>query len=169
MTVQISVTVWTILCFLALMFILDRLLFRPMLAVMDKRQQKIDAARRLREDDQRKREEILRAREEERLAAEKRAVADDAAALEAARQESASRIAEKKADYERLLAEERAALDEKSRTIQKELEPTIGKLAAVFAHSLQSWQVHPEDVTEQDRSAALSAPPDAAETVSTNS
>lgn len=167
MTVQISVTVWTILCFLALMLILDRVLFRPLLAFMDKRQDKIDAARRLREEDRQKREEILRAREEERLAAEKQAVADAAAALEAARRESARRIAEKKADNERRLAEERAALEEESRAIQKALEPTIGKLSAVFAHRLQSWQVQTEEAA--DAFTPPSAPPDAAGAPSTNS
>ena len=63
MSIQISVTVWTILCFLALMLILDRLLFRPLLSFMDKRREKIDGAKRARETALRQQEEELLRRE----------------------------------------------------------------------------------------------------------
>lgn len=41
MTIQISVVVWTVICFLILYFILKKLLFEPVLDVMDKREKKI--------------------------------------------------------------------------------------------------------------------------------
>ena len=44
MTVQLPVLLWTVICFCLLMVILDRLLFRPMLAFMDQRQERIDRA-----------------------------------------------------------------------------------------------------------------------------
>ncbi|MCQ2405869.1 MAG: ATP synthase F0 subunit B [Oscillospiraceae bacterium] len=44
MTVQPSITIWTIICFLALFFILKKLLFIPMLELMDKREAKIKEA-----------------------------------------------------------------------------------------------------------------------------
>lgn len=57
MTIQISVTVWTILCFLALYLILRSLLFKPLLELMDKRKQKIAAAKAAREASGRQLEE----------------------------------------------------------------------------------------------------------------
>ena len=45
MTIQISVTIWTIVCFILAMLILNNLLFKPVLSVMDKRREKIEAAK----------------------------------------------------------------------------------------------------------------------------
>ena len=45
MTIEPSLIVWTVLCFLALVLILKKLLFQPMLTFMDARNAKIEAAR----------------------------------------------------------------------------------------------------------------------------
>ena len=136
MTVQVSVTVWTILCFLALMLILDRLLFRPLLSFMDK----VDAARVAKETALRQREEELRQREEDTAAAEKKAAQEAAAAVDAARTAGAAAAAEKKTDSARRLEAQRAALERESQAIQSSILPRMGELAAVFAQRLQSWQ-----------------------------
>ncbi len=44
MTIQLSVTVWTVICFVALMLILNNLLFKPVLKLMDERKERIDNA-----------------------------------------------------------------------------------------------------------------------------
>ena len=44
MTIQLSVTVWTIICFIVLMLILHNLLFKPILALLDKRNERIKEA-----------------------------------------------------------------------------------------------------------------------------
>ncbi len=44
MSIQPSVIIWTIVCFLILMVILKNLLFKPVLNVMDSRKEKIDSA-----------------------------------------------------------------------------------------------------------------------------
>lgn len=44
MTIQISVSIWTIICFLLLMVILHFLLFKPILKVMDERKARIENA-----------------------------------------------------------------------------------------------------------------------------
>lgn len=44
MTIQISVTVWTVICFVALMLILHNLLFKPVLELLDKRNKRIKDA-----------------------------------------------------------------------------------------------------------------------------
>ncbi len=45
MSIQISVVIWTVICFVALYFILKYLLFNPILDIMDKRQEKIEGAK----------------------------------------------------------------------------------------------------------------------------
>ena len=70
MTIEPSLIVWTVLCFLALMLILKKLLFQPMLTFMDTRNAKIEAARKAKED----------ARTE--YEAEARRLADERAALD---------------------------------------------------------------------------------------
>lgn len=67
MTIQISVTIWTVICFILAMLILNNLLFKPILSVMDKRREKISAAKAKRAE----RESLVA--ENERLLAEKRA------------------------------------------------------------------------------------------------
>lgn len=44
MTIQISVLVWTVICFCLLMLILNKLLFKPVLAIIDERRAKIEKA-----------------------------------------------------------------------------------------------------------------------------
>ena len=44
MTIQLSVTIWTIICFVLLMLILHFLLFKPILKVMDERRARIEKA-----------------------------------------------------------------------------------------------------------------------------
>lgn len=44
MTIQLSVTIWTIICFVLLMLILNFLLFKPVLKVMDERRARIEKA-----------------------------------------------------------------------------------------------------------------------------
>lgn len=46
MTVQISVTVWAVICFVLLALVLNNLLFKPVLKVMDERKAKIENAKR---------------------------------------------------------------------------------------------------------------------------
>ena len=45
MTLQPSLIIWTVICFCVLMFILNKLLFKPLLAFMDARKEKVAKAR----------------------------------------------------------------------------------------------------------------------------
>mgnify|MGYP003317887604 CR=1 FL=1 len=60
MTIQPSLIIWTVLCFIALYFILKYLLFRPILSVMDERNRKIEDARRAKEAQKQQLEEQQR-------------------------------------------------------------------------------------------------------------
>lgn len=44
MNIQLSVVIWTVICFLILMAVLKFLLFRPVLEMLDKRKEKINNA-----------------------------------------------------------------------------------------------------------------------------
>ena len=57
MTLQPSLIIWTVICFCVLMFILNKLLFKPLLAFMDARKEKVTKARE-------RAEEIMRERSE---------------------------------------------------------------------------------------------------------
>ena len=43
LSINPSETIWTILCFLALLFLLDRFLYKPLVRFMDARKARIDA------------------------------------------------------------------------------------------------------------------------------
>lgn len=133
MSIQISVTIWTILCFVALMLVLDRLLFRPLLDFMDRRREKIDGAKQARQTALREREEELRRRAEDRASAKKQAMQDATAALEDVRQEYADKAAGKKADNERRIAELRGDLAKESETILASVEPRMDELILAVA------------------------------------
>ncbi|MCQ2421297.1 MAG: ATP synthase F0 subunit B [Clostridia bacterium] len=60
MTIQPSLIVWTVLCFAALYFVLKKLLFDPLLEIMDARREKIASV-------EQAEKEALRLAEEERL------------------------------------------------------------------------------------------------------
>lgn len=139
MSIQISITVWTIICFVVLMLILDRLLFRPLLSFMDKRREKIDGAKTARETALREREEELTRRETERAEAKRRAMADAAAALEDKRVDYAHRKAEKKAENDRRIAELREELDRESCDILAKVQPRTDELISAIAVCVQAW------------------------------
>ena len=133
MSIQISVTIWTVICFIALMLVLDRLLFRPLLDFMDKRREKIDGAKLRRRTALREREEELQHREEEHAAAKKQAMQDAAAALEDTRQEFAEKAAGRKAENERRIEALRGELAKESETILASVEPRMDELVLAVA------------------------------------
>ena len=91
MTVQLPVLVWTVICFCLFVLILDRLLFRPLLAHMDRRSEKIARAAEMKREHGEKlaeaEEELVRYRRDEEVrlrelaAKETGSAADDAKAM----------------------------------------------------------------------------------------
>lgn len=57
MNIQLSVVIWTIICFSILMLILHNWLFKPVLAIFDRRKEKIDAANKKKAENERYKEE----------------------------------------------------------------------------------------------------------------
>ena len=140
MTIEPSLIVWTVLCFFALMLILKKLLFQPMLTFMDTRNAKIEAARKAKEDARTEYEAEARSLADERAAQEAQLRQSDAEALEQAQEELRRETTQKRAEAAQRLAENRAALAEESERITRELEPQLSDLALDLVNHLQHWQ-----------------------------
>ena len=140
MTIEPSLIVWTVLCFLALMLILKKLLFQPMLTFMDARNAKIEAARKAKEQARADHEAETRRLLDERAAQEAQLRQSGAEAIEHAHEELLRQTAEKRAEAARRLEENRAALAEESENISRELEPQLSDLALDLVNHLQHWQ-----------------------------
>ena len=140
MTIEPSLIVWTVLCFLALMLILKKLLFQPMLTFMDTRNAKIEAARKAKEDARTEYEAEARHLADERAAQEAQLRQSGAEALEQVQEELRRETTQKRAEAAQRLAENRAALAEESERITRELEPQLSDLALDLVNHLQHWQ-----------------------------
>lgn len=68
MSIQISVIIWTVICFLLLMLILHNWLFKPVLDVMEKRHNRIEKAKEKQLEVQRLTEEYEKKLQEHKLA-----------------------------------------------------------------------------------------------------
>ena len=99
MTIQISVLLWTVITFCILMFFLNKFLFKPLLAFMDAREQKIASARERREKAALALETAEREAEQRRRAAEKQACDAAAAAILDAKRLAAKQTAEAENKY----------------------------------------------------------------------
>lgn len=140
MTIEPSVLIWTVLCFLALLLIVKKLLFQPMLTFMDARSAKIEAARAAKAQAQHEREAEISRRQEEYAAEEARQHEQGVAALESLHTESLRLTAEKRSETARRLDADRTALGAESERIRGELEPKLPGLALDLVNHLQQWQ-----------------------------
>lgn len=140
MTIEPSLIVWTVLCFLALVLILKKLLFQPMLTFMDTRNAKIEASRKAKEDARTEYEAEARRLADERAAQEAQLRQSGAKALEHAQEELRRETTQKRAEAAQRLAENRAVLAEESERITRELEPQLSDLALDLVNHLQHWQ-----------------------------
>ena len=136
MTIQLSVTVWTVICFVLLMLILHNLLFKPVLAVMDKRNKKI-------EDAKAKKAEFEKIQSENDALLSKKKKAFLEARLKKSTEEieairTNSKLAAQKAQEERLktVEEYRYKSDVEHKEILLVLEAHSTDLASAFAENL---------------------------------
>lgn len=138
MTIQLPVLLWTVITFCLFAFVVNRLLFKPLLAFMDQRQARIDAAaqkkaeydRALVESEQKL--EAFRA-EESRYAAQ---CAKDV--LDLARHDADAVLGEAATARMRKISEHRAELGIEHHEIEETLEARVEKLAAAYISTLVS-------------------------------
>ena len=136
MTIQVSVLIWTVICFCVLMLILNRLLFKPLLAFMDERSARI---RRARAEKERRGEALAEQqaqreaeKEQARLAAEEQAKA----ALEAAQKAAADALSAAEEKRFQRIQDETAALERENLIMNEKLSGIADDLARSFAERL---------------------------------
>lgn len=130
MTIQISITIWTILCFIALMLILHNLLFKPILSLMDRRKVRIDAA-------------LAKKEEYEKIAREHEAklIKQKEAAQEAARKAAKNEI-------EQIRLQSRKAMEDAKKERIRELDFSHSKAEIERAEILRILSSHARDLAE---------------------
>ena len=138
MTIQISVLLWTVITFCILMFFLNKFLFKPLLAFMDAREQKIASARERREKAALALETAEREAEQRRRAAEKQARDAAAAAILDAKRLAAKQTAEAENKYALLLEQRRSEMETEKRELQQNLDAGMDYLVTAFVQKLVS-------------------------------
>lgn len=138
MTIQISVLLWTVITFCILMFFLNKFLFKPLLAFMDAREQKIASARERREKAALALETAEREAEQRRRAAEKQARDAAAAAILDAKRLAAKQTAEAENKYALLLEQRRSEMETEKRELQQNLDAGMDDLVTAFVQKLVS-------------------------------
>ena len=125
LSINISETIWTVINFFLLLFVLKRFLFDPILKVMDAREAKISAGTEAAQKAQAALEENARSLDEQKLSAEREAASllSESAETDSRRTGEAYAKAREDADalqkqgeerLQELRAEEKAALDAKT-------------------------------------------------------
>lgn len=136
MTIQPSVLIWTVLSFCALAYILNKFLFKPLLKVMDERNEKITGEKEKKRAEREAREKMLAEAEEERISIQKNAVTAGEQAAEQLHSETAAILAAKKQEYDEALEQLRLRLEEESGSIEQELSDKVDKLALAYVDAL---------------------------------
>lgn len=138
MTIQPSILLWTVITFCLTVFVLNRFLFKPMLAFMDKRQEKIDSSAAKKAENDR-----LLAEAEEKLAQfraeeEKHLTELAASALTNARRDAETLITVTHRKQNQKLDLHVADLETESKEIEKVLDTQLDDMAKRYADTLLS-------------------------------
>ena len=128
MNIQISVTIWTVICFVLLMLILHHLLFKPILRVMDQRRERIEKA-------------AAKKAEHEKMAAEfKKALAEKQAAV------FADQKKQLKARVEQIRAQGKQAVEVAKEQRMQDVEAYHAKADAERERILQALRSHSHEL-----------------------
>ena len=136
MTIQLSISVWTVICFVLLMIILDKLLFKPVLKVMDERKERIKRAADTKAEYEEKQkaydalilEKKKQAQQEQSLKIKKK--------IESIRKESKEAVEAANQRRIRTVDDFRLKTDEEQGLILKDLSAHATEIAEYFADSL---------------------------------
>ncbi len=138
MTVQLSVLVWTVICFCLCMLILNNLLFKPMLAFMDKRKEKIDAAHERKaeiEKAQRDYEVNLETRREQFLLSEAKRAED---AVRSAMEKAEERVRDAECEKENRIELAKTDVEIEKSELSEKLDKSVDELAQAFVTRIVS-------------------------------
>ena len=132
MTIQISLVIWTIIGFTVLAFVLNRFLYKPMLKVMDDRNEKIKAAEAEKQAELERREKTLQAMELSNRAREQEALKAAEKEVDAEHKKTEAILAEKKAEYDEALEKLRQDYENDTNEAEENLSESIDKLALKY-------------------------------------
>lgn len=138
MTIQISIAIWTVICFILLMIILRNFLFKPVLKVLDDRKRRLETARLKEKEQIRKAEEneALILMQKAEFAKKKEQLAKEAAENLSAQGKLQIEEAQKKriSDVDMY----RASMDESYKQIISTASAEMNKVAEIFASKIIS-------------------------------
>lgn len=132
MTIQISLVIWTIIGFTVLSLILNKFLFKPLLKVMDARNEKIRLGEEERQAALEREEKIRKANEAARLDRQQEAVRAAQKAVSDEQKKSKIIIAEQKAKYDEELENIRTKYKEDTGAAEETLSESIDRLALKY-------------------------------------
>ena len=136
MNIQLSVVLWTIICFVLLMLILHNLLFKPVLKVLDARREKIEnvAAKKAEWEKAGQEHAAMLAEREEQIARERQQQIREE--VEAIRQDSKRTVELAKEARMELVDSYRGYVDAEREAILRRLGGHASELATAFADRL---------------------------------
>ncbi len=126
MNIQLSVVIWTVICFSVLMLILHNLLFKPVLALFDRRREKIEAAQRKKAEDER----ILQ--EHQKMLAEKKAEA-----LQKQKEQAADAIAQIQIDNKKQMEDAKKEHLENVEAYREDIQKEYARIIEVLTPEMQ--------------------------------
>lgn len=132
MTIQISLVIWTIIGFVTLSLILNRFLFKPLLRVMDERNEKIKTAEENRRTELERREKTQKALEISNAAREQEALKAMEHDLANERKKTEQILEDKKAEYDAELEKIRQKYETDTKAAEENLSDSIDKLALKY-------------------------------------
>ena len=138
MTVQLPVLLWTVICFGALILILQNLLFRPILSLLDRRADRIAKAAAKEAEDRRAREEAEEALKRFGEAEREHISALSEAALTGARREADAMLSEAAERSAERLERTRTDLAAESDAVRQTLDGKAEELVQEWVSSLMS-------------------------------
>ena len=138
MNIQLSVTLWTIICFCLAMLILNKLLFKPLLQVMDARQERIDRAHGKQKAYAEAYDQELKALEKAREAEKQQKALEAAASLQASQEQAGRDLAAARQADAAEIEEYREQLRDESQELKSKLDAGLSSLAETFAERLAS-------------------------------
>ncbi len=138
MTIQPSIVIWTLICFCLLMFILQKLLWGPMLKFMDDRQEKIDRAKEKQQAHGQRYAAEQAAQRSARSMEEKNAAHAAALAVEEARAQAQNQLAQAKRQQEEDLLAYAENLKQEHQELKMKLDQGARELAEAFSRQLVS-------------------------------
>ena len=145
MSINVSEVIWTIVCFFALLFVLKKFLFDPLIRFMEQRQAAIDQGLERGRDAQRKKDEndaALREKWRERSVEVKQLLAEGKTADD---RERASVLESTQKETNKALQEANQRIEQERRQVYADAQEQLPQLVSILAQQLLSGDTGGEE------------------------